>query len=338
MKKICLLLILLFTISFTGCSNKQNKVIINVVDSNSDITFKYDNPIVYVAENAAECVVEIQTKTNITSGFVPYFSEGAGSGVIISSNGYIVTNNHVVEGTNLIKVRLKNGNEYEAEIVGLDELTDLAVIKIEEENLKPATIGKSSNLLVGEIAVAIGNPLGQLGGTVTSGIISALDRNVVIDDEIMTLLQTNAQVSPGNSGGGLFNERAELIGIVNAKSSENNVEGIGFAIPIDIALPVITDLIEQGYVSGRANFGVELETINNNIYVYSVEENKDGYNAGLRRGDIITKIDDKLVSSSYEVKQIIRNKKIGETINITVIRNYNEEIILTLKITEYKNK
>ena len=209
-----------------------------------------------VVSSVSESVVQITTES-VTTGsiFGQYISEGAGSGVVLTSDGYIVTNHHVIEDANKITVALNDGTEYQATLVGTDSETDVAVIKVEAANLKPATLGDSDQLTVGQTAIVIGNPLGSLGGSVTSGIISALDRDVTVNGETMNLLQTSAAVNPGNSGGGLFNANGYLVGIVNAKYTSTDVEGIGFAIPINVAKSVVNDLIEYGYVKGRIDTG-----------------------------------------------------------------------------------
>lgn len=177
-------------------------------------------------------MVEVTTEAVTTNAFFgQYVQSGAGSGVIITEDGYIITNNHVVSGASQVTVRTSDGTEYPATVVGADSKTDIAVLKIEATGLTPAVVGDSDSLQVGEFTLAVGNPLGELGGTVTDGIISALDREVTVENQTMNLLQTNAAVSPGNSGGGLFNERGELIGIVNAKSSGQNAEGLGLRDP-----------------------------------------------------------------------------------------------------------
>ena len=189
-----------------------------------------------VVERVADTVVEIRTKHS--SGgiwFGTYETTGAGSGVIISENGYIITNSHVVDGASDIAVRLSDGKTYTAKLIGSDASVDIAVIKINEKGLNFARMGSSADLAVGQSVIAIGNPLGTLGGTVTNGIISAKDREVIIDRYRMTLLQTNVAINPGNSGGGLFDMVGQLIGIVNAKKIDEQIEGLGFAIPIDIA-------------------------------------------------------------------------------------------------------
>lgn len=295
-----------------------------------------------VANKTMESVVEIKTESVSTNDyFQQAVQSGAGSGVILSKDGYIVTNNHVIDGANKITVTTKDGKSYEAKLIGTDSSTDLAVIKVEASDLTPAVLGTSSKLEVGDTAIAIGNPLGELGGTVTSGIISALDREITVDNQTMHLLQTNAAINPGNSGGGLFNDQGELIGIVNAKSSGSNIEGLGFAIPIDRAKDVITNLIENGYVKGRASLGVTLTagTSNNpfaqsssaQVYIAEVVNGKAAAKAGLQAGDQILKVDGEEVTSISDVKTAVNSHKAGETMKITVLRNNEtKEITVTL--------
>lgn len=299
-----------------------------------------------VANQTMESVVEIKTESVQTGDFFSQaVTSGAGSGVIISADGYIVTNHHVIEGANKVSVTTKDGTEYSATLIGTDATTDLAVIKINATNLTPAVLGTSGNLQVGDTAIAIGNPLGELGGTVTNGIISALDRAITIDGESMHLLQTNAAINPGNSGGGLFNDQGELIGIVNAKSSGSNIEGLGFAIPIDIAQPVIESLIEKGKVEGRPELGVSLVDVkdtNDNPfsqntesatspYIYSVTSGKAADIAGLKRGDKIISIDGKETADVAAVKSIISSHKSGDKITMKIERDGKEmDIEVTL--------
>ena len=228
-----------------------------------------------IVEKTADSVVEITTETVQTGTMLQqYISSGAGSGVIVTEDGYIITNHHVIENATSITVTLHNGESYPATLVGLDNQLDVALLKIEASGLTPASIGTSSDLLVGQTVVAIGNPLGQLGGTVTQGILSAKDRNITLDGETMTLLQTDAAVNPGNSGGGLFDAQGNLIGLVVAKSSGDDVEGLGFAIPIDNVVEVLDDLKEYGYVTGRVSLGVTLIDINTDqmAWMYRVSE------------------------------------------------------------------
>lgn len=212
-----------------------------------------------------------------------------------------------------------------------------------------ATFGDSSKLSVGDYAVAIGNPLGQLGGTVTDGIISALDREVTIDNQTMNLLQTNSEISPGNSGGGLFNGNGELIGIVNAKSSSEAVEGIGFAIPINDVQDVLSDLKKYGYVKGQIDLGMSLSDISNTaqlwmygtnqtgVYVTSVYANSNAAKAGFRAGDIITKVNGTEVKSTSELNSIIKKFKVGDTVTFYVYRGTQSGTI-KMKLAEYSKE
>ncbi len=287
-----------------------------------------------------DSVVEITTETVKSGygGFSQYVVSGAGSGVIISEGGYIITNNHVIEGASNIKVRLTDGSEYEAVLVGTDPKTDVAVISISPKegfSLKNAIMGNSSSLSLGQTVIAIGNPLGELGGTVTDGIISSLAREVAIDGSgTMTLLQTNAAVSPGNSGGGLFDLYGRLIGVVNAKSTGEGIEGISFAIPIDTAWDVANQLIDKGYVSGRPSLGAILKelhyghTIFGETYTFVVVEDTNGVE-GFKNEDVIVGIDNYEVSTLTDISEIIANRKIGDKITVRVIRdkrNYDIEV------------
>ena len=270
-----------------------------------------------------------------------YVQSGAGSGVIISQDGCILTCAHVVDGATSVKVQLQNGETYDASIVGSDATSDIAVIKIEATGLTPAVIGDSDALAVGETVVAVGNPLGTLSNTVTDGIISALNREVTVEDNDMTLLQTNASISPGNSGGGLFNANGELIGVVNAKSSYSEAEGIGFAIPIDSAMEIAQQLIENGAVI-RPALGVKiLDVMDANtanqlgvsatgVYVVEVTAGGGAEAAGVQAGDRIIAVDDTAVSSSNSVKSYLADKQVGDTVNLQVER---EGKVLTLTVT-----
>lgn len=290
-----------------------------------------------------DSVVEIFTEQRAYNGW--YVSSGAGSGVIIgrSENGklaYIVTNNHVISGADTINVRTTDGAKYVATLIGTDAVTDVAVLSIEVSGkLTVAECGSSAGLVVGEGVVAIGNPLGELGGTVTTGIVSALGREVTIDDNAMVLLQTNAAVNPGNSGGGLFNMKGELIGVVNAKSSGTNVENIGFAIPIDTAYKIVVELIEHGYVTGRPTTGLTLIDITDrftamyygldSLGVY-VTESK--FTDEIKSGDRVVSVNGTNVSSAAEIKSMLNDCKVGDQISITVSRKgVQHSVVLTLE-------
>ncbi len=295
-----------------------------------------------IAEKCKPSVVEINTESVSSSTyFGQSVSQGAGSGVILSEDGYIVTNNHVVEDATSLSVTLTTGESYEATIIGTDSQTDLAIIKIDAKGLTPATLGDSDALQVGDPAIAIGNPLGELGGTVTTGIISATDRQITINDETMTLLQTDAAINPGNSGGGLFNANGELIGIVNAKESSTGIEGLGFAIPISGAKDIITDLMENGSVTTRPALNVSLydyssnnssSTYKDGCYIVQIIKGGAADEAGLKQNDRIVKFDDQEITSASEVKAILREHKIGDKVKMTVERNGKEiEVEITLQ-------
>jgi len=293
-----------------------------------------------IAALAANSIVEIYTEAVVNSGRMGQFvTEGAGSGVIISADGYIVTNNHVIEGSRKITVRLSSGQDYEAALIGRDSKTDIAVLKINATQLQPAVYGDSDKLVVGELAVAIGNPLGELGGTVTEGIISALSRNIDIDNHMMNLLQTSAAVNPGNSGGGLFNGRGELIGVVNAKSSGSDIEGIGFAIPANLVKSIAGSLVQYGYVPGRIDFGATLVDILDartammyRVQTAGVYVSQADSDSPLISGDRIISIDGKTIQSTADVNELLDAHKVGDVLSISVGRNGSATTVkLTLK-------
>ena len=326
------------TASSSGASGGQ-PVFSQSVSNNTN---KGSLSVAEVAAKAADSVVEINTET-VSSSFYggQRVSQSAGSGVILSADGYIVTNNHVVAGADSITVRTRDGKSYAANLVGTDPDTDLAVLKIEASGLTPAVLGSSDDLVVGETAVAIGNPLGELGGTVTSGIISALSREVTIDNQTMTLLQTNAAINPGNSGGGLFNSNGELVGVVNAKYAKEGVEGLGFAIPINTAKPVIEQLISQGYVSGRVDTGftpidltdeataMQYRVSRTGVYVYEVTTNTDGFQSG----DLLLSIDGKDIDSMSDYNAALQGRSVGDQLAVVVLRG-NRQLSLTLTLRD----
>ncbi|MCL2037350.1 MAG: trypsin-like peptidase domain-containing protein [Oscillospiraceae bacterium] len=298
-------------------------------------------PISEIAERCKDSVVEIYTES-VSGGWRmgQYITEGAGSGVVFSEDGYIVTNNHVIEGARKITVRLNNGESYDAELIGRDSQTDLAVVKIKANGLKVVTLGDSDKLIVGELTVAIGNPLGHLGGSVSEGVISALSRNIEIDGHSMNLLQTTAAVNPGNSGGALFNGGGALIGIVNAKSSGADIEGIGFAIPVNLVKSITDDLIEYGYVLGRMDFGASLIDITDawtammyNLHSIGVYVSQADSDSPLQIGDHIISINEKSVSSTADVSDILEEHKVGDVLKVKVERN-NETLTVEVKIKQ----
>ncbi|MBQ7923477.1 MAG: trypsin-like peptidase domain-containing protein [Clostridia bacterium] len=347
--------------TFTESSNNTN----NVTDTKTPmVVFKnVDDVTTSTSENGGnlttaqvaaivkDSVVEINTEYTTVSSWFQYVmpGSGAGSGVILSADGYIITNNHVICGSDgvtiaeTIIVRLTNGEEYKAEVIGADGDSDIAILKIEAEGLTPAVCTDSDKLAVGEDVVVVGNPLGELGGSVTNGIISALDREIDVNGVTMNLMQTNAAVNPGNSGGGIFNMRGELVGIVNAKSSGENVEGLGFAIPINDALTVSEQLLEYGYVRGKIMIGIETTTFTdlatarfyglNNVGVYVIGL-VEGYNDDvLSVGDRIISINGSEVNSGDEIAAIVKSSAVGDVLNFQISRKGK---IMEVQVTCYE--
>ena len=292
-----------------------------------------------VASLVSPSVVVITTEQVVYSQWSWYgqsqVESGAGSGVIISSDGYILTCAHVVSGASNVTVTIGD-TDYAATVVGEDSTSDIAVLKIDATGLTPATMGDSDALTVGDNVLAVGNPLGELGGTVTGGMISALNRSVTIQGSssvnTMSLIQMDASVSPGNSGGGLFNMNGELIGIVNAKSSSSDAEGLGFAIPINDAIKVAQELLENGYVTGRPYLGITYLAVEDaqtaaqlgvNAYgVYVVEVVKGGpaEKAGLQAGDRIVSVDGTEIASKDDLGTLMQKHAAGDTLSITIAR------------------
>ena len=294
-----------------------------------------------VAALVTPSVVPITTEAVVYSNWSWFgqrqIESAAGSGVIISDDGYILTCAHVVDGADDITVQV-DGTDYDATVIGSDTTSDVAVLKIDAEGLTPAVVGDSNALTVGEEVMAVGNPLGNLSGTVTNGIVSALNRDVSIqnnDGSILnlSLIQTNASISPGNSGGGLFNMAGELVGIVNAKSDASGAEGLGFAIPINNAIAIAQDLLENGYVSGRPYLGITYISVTDEataqqlgvstygIYIVDVSAGSGAAQAGLEPGDRIVSIDGAEVAARDDVSAIIDGHAAGDTISITVARD-----------------
>ncbi|WP_132040752.1 MULTISPECIES: trypsin-like peptidase domain-containing protein [Caldanaerobacter] len=293
-------------------------------------------------------VVEIDTSTAYRSGYkTEYVPKGSGSGFIISTDGYIVTNNHVIEGASKITVKLLDGRSADAKLIGKDPRTDLAVLKINLPNLPVVKLGDSSKLQPGELAIAIGNPLGDsFAGTVTAGIISGLNRNLQSDYGPVKLIQTDAAINPGNSGGPLVNSKAEVIGITSVKltsigpsiqdpfglfqGQSTPVEGMGFAIPINEAKPIIEQLIKHGYVE-RPMMGIGAQTITPQdaaqynlpvgVYVVQVQPGSGAEKAGIQPGDVIIKADGKQIKSFEDLQSVINSHKVGDVINVTIWRN-----------------
>ena len=289
---------------------------------------------VEVAAKVGPSVVGITTKYTYRSFFgQAYEQSGSGSGIIISDDGYVATNFHVIENANAVSVVLNTGEIYDAKVVGFDATTDLALLKISANGLAEATLGRSDSLQVGELAIAIGNPLGQeLAGTVTVGVISAVNRSITMDDgSTATLIQTDAAINPGNSGGALVNAYGEIIGINSMKFSGNNVEGIGFAIPMDVAKPILTELMTNGYVTGRPLIGISLREITPEVaaindipagvQVAYVSEGGAAEKAGIKQGDTIVSVDGQIVETTKDVSDIRDKHKAGDSLRFVVNRD-----------------
>ena len=270
--------------------------------------------------------------------------QGAGSGVIMTEDGYIATNTHVIKGASKVEVTLHNGESYPARIIGSDPSNDIAVIKIDAKGLTTATVGDSSTVDVGDLAVAIGNPLGQLGGTATTGIISALDRTLDVEGTTLTLMQTDAAINGGNSGGGLFNNKGELIGIVESKASAVGVEGLAFALPINNVSPIIDDFIKNGgnvqATQGTPAVGIVISDVSEeNAQYYGLESagvyiaqvtGENATKAGFQPEDRIVSFNGKEISNSNDFITLVRKCKVGDTVTIVVSRKGQQLEIKTV--------
>lgn len=267
------------------------------------------------------------------------------SGIIMTSDGYIITNAHVISGASGIKVVLNNGEEYEARVIGSDTRTDLAVIKIEANNLTPAEFGESSKMQEGDIVMAIGNPGGlTFAGSITQGILSGVNRQLSSSYGTTTVLQTDAAINPGNSGGALVNEYGQVIGINSSKISATDYEGIGFAIPIDSAKPIVDDLIENGRVTGRVVLGVynaqSVDEVASRVYgvptgvlVGGTDPESDLAQKGVITGDIITKVNNTDVASTADIYTVLQDFKVGDSVKLTVFRRTSGQSDKTFEVT-----
>jgi len=323
------------TLALTGDSDDVTELVQYSVKNNVEIKevqvdgTELDVP--QIAEAVGPSVVGIVVKQSFGNDIFSRQETANGSGFIISEDGYIVTNSHVIEGASELYVVLNNGENYTAEVVGMDTKTDIAVIKIDVQNLPKAELGKSSDLKVGELAVAIGNPLGlEFQGSVTAGVISALDRSMEIDGRQYNLVQTDAAINPGNSGGPLVNKYGYVVGINTVKISSSKTEGMGFAIPMDYALPIIEELMEKGYVSGRPEIGIEIINITDTmamqynlpvgVYILNVIPGSAAEKAGLKQEDVIVKADGESVTTAEMLNDVKDNHRVGEKMELTVIR------------------
>ncbi len=329
----------------------------NISAANTNMTkaaaFTQGSGVTTIAKQAGPSIVGIRMTVNSTRQNrygVLNSQVSEGSGIIITKNGYIMTNYHVVSSADpksslssntVLEVFLPDGREGKATFVGGDSETDLAVIKISLTGLPVADLGDSSKLEVGELAVAIGNPLGmEFAGSVTVGVISALNRTVEIDDRTMNLIQTDAAINTGNSGGALLNSNGEVIGINSVKISASGVEGLGFAIPINDAKPIVDQLMTYGYVKGRPYIGISgidiSDTMSNyynlpkGVYISAVGSGSAAEKAGIKVGDVITQMDGKTIESMSDVEDVKAKHKAGDTVSVVIKRNNST---LTLKLT-----
>ena len=297
---------------------------------------------VYAANVNSVVGIITQTTTNIWGQQVA--SAAAGSGFVLTADGYIVTNHHVVEDATSITVQFKNGEKMAATLVGSEADNDVALLKVDATGLSPVRLGSSSSLVVGQDVVAIGNPLGEMTFSLTRGVISALDKALTMSDgAVLNVLQTDTAINPGNSGGPLFNMYGQVVGITNAKYTKNGstpIEGIGFAIPIDDVKDLLQDIMEHGYVTGKPYMGVTFSTANaaeaarygraGGAYVQSVVPGAAADKAGLRQGDIVTAVDGQAVDGQAAILEIRDQHKAGDTVTLTVDR---EAKLITLTLT-----
>lgn len=331
-------------------SNKtqNDPITISTVDYNN----KQENSFTQAIDKAYNTVVEINCtiETTYSSGYF-FFGGGmtqqsvaSGSGVIVSEDGYIVTNNHVVEyvidAEDAVKVKLYNGDTYNAKIIGTDAKTDLAVLKIDAEGLQFSSFADSAELVLGEDVIAIGNPLG-LGLSCSNGIVSALEKEIYINNVYLTVIQTNAAVNEGNSGGGLFDLSGNIVGIVNAKKSANlsetTVEGMGYAIPANTVKKILSEIVENGYVKDRAALGIRVYTDSSSyksegVIVADVTKGGSADQAGIQANDIITAVSGIKVESYADLSKVLDSKNVGDQIIVTITRGEKQmDITVTLQ-------
>ncbi len=307
---------------------------LNIVSApqSSDTTFSDEEGALCLQDIYSRVIDSVVSISSMTSS-----GTSSGTGIIMSPDGYVITNHHVISGALVISVLTNDNREFEAALVGSDEMSDLAVLKIDARGLQAAEFGDSSKLRVGDSVVAIGDPLGvQLRGTMTNGIISAINRDLTVGDRTMTLIQTNAALNNGNSGGPLINCYGQVIGINTVKMSSYytasaTVEGLGFAIPISVAKPIIDELIENGYVAGRPAIGISGDSLPtyyrayyrlpDGVYVTSVNDGSDAKAKGIREGDIVTAINGEVISSIDDLNTIKNQYAAGHEVTLTIYRS-----------------
>jgi serine protease Do len=335
---------------FSGCTNFAGEEAKSKVQAaqpnlqvpvNTKLSDARNTPVVRVAQAVGPAVVGITNKATARDWFNNKVTveQGSGSGVIIDANGYIVTNNHVVQGAEEIVVSLSDGRTLNGKVLGSDPATDLAVVKVDAKDLPFATLGNSDEIMVGEPAIAIGNPLGQeFKGSVTTGVISALNRSIEIGERRFKLIQTDAAINPGNSGGALVNADGMVIGINSAKISVAGVEGIGLAIPANTVRPIVQAIIEKGKVArpylgvgafdkdSAARQGYQLN-IDAGVYIANVSKGGPAEKAGIKKGDIILKINDEAINSVVDLRTVIANYEVDKKVNVELDRDGNKTTV-----------
>lgn len=292
----------------------------------------------------------VSIRTSATAGYnfygQPVQTASAGSGFVLSKDGYILTNYHVVKGAETVTVTLYNGDEFDAQYIGGEEDYDIAVIKVEAEDLTPVTLGDSATLNVGDHVLAIGNPLGELTFSMSGGMVSCVDRAINVDGTPFNMIQTDASINPGNSGGPLFNQYGEVVGIVSAKYSQSSngttVEGLGFAIPMNDVFSMVKDIMANGYVSNRAYLGITPQTltegtaaqfhydVTSGVFINYVEPDSAAAKAGLKMGDVITKVDDTDIQTVEDLNLAKKKYSAGDTATLEV---YRPDGTVTVEIT-----
>ena len=292
-------------------------------------------------------VVSINTTGTSGTNFFgqPVQTASAGSGFVLTKDGYIVTNYHVVKDADTVKVTMYNGDEYDAKYVGGDEDYDIAVIKVEATDLQPVTLGNSENLNVGDHVLAVGNPLGELTFSMSGGMVSCVNRAINVDGTPFNMIQTDASINPGNSGGPMFNQYGEVVGIVSAKYSSTgneSVEGLGFAIPINDVIAMIQDIMTNGYITNKPYLGITpmsmteqmaaqyRYSVTSGVFVCSTEEGSAAEKAGLKLGDVITKVDDTEIKTVEDLNAAKKKYSAGDTSTLTV---YRDGQTITVEIT-----
>lgn len=344
-------------ILLAGCGDSKTSAAVKekpAVKTEQQLSAARNTPIVAAAKKVGPAVVGITNKAYVRDFFnrVQLAERGTGSGVIYDKAGYIATNNHVVEGASEIIVSLPDGRTFKGKVLGADAVTDLAVVKIDADNLPVAEFGDSDSLQVGEPAIAIGNPLGmEFRGSVTAGVISALNRSIEIGERKFNLIQTDAAINPGNSGGALVNADGEVVGINSAKIAVSGVEGIGFAIPVNTAKPILDELAHKGRVARpylgaslmdkdiAARYGFEID-LHGGIYLVKVVAGSPAAKAGIRPGDIILSFNGSKVSSAVDLRKKLSECKVGDRVDVQIWRNdQTQNVIVVLEEVpkEYAN-